>query len=403
MKKISFLTSKGNITTNLHVVHDDTPEKVVLAGLLTSDIGQDVFNEDINEMQMLCETAGADVIATITQKRDRPAASTFMGYGKLEEIKGLMKNAGARTLVIDTQLAPGQVRNIEKIIDAKVIDRGQLILDIFAAHVRTNEAKIQVELAQMRTLYPRLTHAWTHFSQQVGGIGTRGPGEKQLEVDRRLVQKKISDLKERLEKIEKDRVTQRKNRSNVFQVAIVGYTNVGKSSLLNSLCGSDILVENKLFATLDTSTRKVYIPGAGQVVISDTVGFLRKLPHHLVASFKSTLSIIKEAQLLIVVLDASSYWADQQSKTVHDVLRELEADTLPQLTVFNKYDLVDDPFIRKKLSLEYPDAHFVSTFNKDDMARLKKIIGKEVVQFEKDKKVAEIIYQKSKENVYSSD
>lgn len=403
MKKISFLTSKGNITTNLHVVHDDTPEKVVLAGLLTSDIGQDVFNEDINEMQMLCETAGADVIATITQKRDRPAASTFMGYGKLEEIKGLMKNAGARTLVIDTQLAPGQVRNIEKIIDAKVIDRGQLILDIFAAHVRTNEAKIQVELAQMRTLYPRLTHAWTHFSQQVGGIGTRGPGEKQLEVDRRLVQKKISDLKERLEKIEKDRVTQRKNRSNVFQVAIVGYTNVGKSSLLNSLCGSDILVENKLFATLDTSTRKVYIPGAGQVVISDTVGFLRKLPHHLVASFKSTLSIIKEAQLLIVVLDASSYWADQQSKTVHDVLRELEADTLPQLTVFNKYDLVDDPFIRKKLSLEYPDAHFVSTFNKDDMARLKKIIGKEVVQFEKYKKVAEIIYQKSKENVYSSD
>ncbi|MBN1600662.1 MAG: GTPase HflX [Chitinispirillaceae bacterium] len=403
MKKISFLTSKGNITTNLHVVHDDTPEKVVLAGLLTSDIEQDVFNEDINEMQMLCETAGADVIATITQKRDRPAASTFMGYGKLEEIKGLMKNAGARTLVIDTQLAPGQVRNIEKIIDAKVIDRGQLILDIFAAHVRTNEAKIQVELAQMRTLYPRLTHAWTHFSQQVGGIGTRGPGEKQLEVDRRLVQKKISDLKERLEKIEKDRVTQRKNRSNVFQVAIVGYTNVGKSSLLNSLCGSDILVEDKLFATLDTSTRKVYIPGAGQVVISDTVGFLRKLPHHLVASFKSTLSIIKEAQLLIVVLDASSYWADQQSKTVHDVLGELEADTLPQLTVFNKFDLVDDPFIRKKLSLEYPDAHFVSTFNKDDMARLKNVIGKEVVQFEKEKKVAEIIYQKSKENVYSSD
>lgn len=403
MKKISFLTSKGNITANLHVVHDDTPEKVVLAGLLTSDIEQDVFNEDINEMQMLCETAGADVIATITQKRDRPAASTFMGYGKLEEIKGLMKNAGARTLVIDTQLAPGQVRNIEKIIDAKVIDRGQLILDIFAAHVRTNEAKIQVELAQMRTLYPRLTHAWTHFSQQVGGIGTRGPGEKQLEVDRRLVQKKISDLKERLEKIEKDRVTQRKNRSNVFQVAIVGYTNVGKSSLLNSLCGSDILVEDKLFATLDTSTRKVYIPGAGQVVISDTVGFLRKLPHHLVASFKSTLSIIKEAQLLIVVLDASSYWADQQSKTVHDVLGELEADTLPQLTVFNKYDLVDDPFIRKKLSLEYPDAHFVSTFNKNDMVGLKKLIGKEVMQFEKEKKVAEIIYQKSKENVYFPD
>jgi GTP-binding protein HflX len=394
---------KGNITGNLHIIHDDVPEKVVLAGLLTSDVQPDLFNEDINEMQMLCETAGADVIATITQKRDRPEASTFMGNGKLEEIKGLMKNAGARTLIIDTQLAPGQVRNIEKIIDAKVIDRGQLILDIFAAHARTNEAKIQVELAQMRTLYPRLTHAWTHFSQQVGGIGTRGPGEKQLEVDRRLVQKKISDLKDRLEKIEKDRVTQRKNRNNVFQVAIVGYTNVGKSSMLNSLCGSDILVENKLFATLDTSTRKVYIPGAGQIVISDTVGFLRKLPHHLVASFKSTLSVIREAQLLIVVLDASSYWVDQQSKTVHDVLRELEADTIPQMIVFNKIDLVEDPFIRKKLSIEYPDALFVSTFNKSDMAELKSLIGKEVLHFEKEKKVAEIIYQKSKENVHTID
>ncbi len=160
--------------------------------------------------------------------------------------------------------------------------------------------------------------------------------------------------------------------------------------MLNSLCNSDILVENKLFATLDTSTRKVYIPGAGQVVVSDTVGFLRKLPHHLVASFKSTLSIIRDAQLLIVVLDASSYWADQQSKTVHDVLRELEADTLPQITVFNKIDLVDDPFTKKKLSLEYPDAHFVSTFSKDDMASLKKLVGKEVVQFEKERKVAEI-------------
>jgi GTP-binding protein HflX len=186
-----------------------------------TDLEQEIFSEDINEMQMLCETAGPDVIATITQKRDRPAASTFMGYGKLEEIKGLMKNAGARTLVIDTQLAPGQVRKIEKIIDAKVIDRGQLILDIFAAHARTNEAKIQVELAQMRTLYPRLTHAWTHFSQQLEVSG-HAAGEKQLEVDRRLVKKKISDLEERLEKIEKDRVTQRKSRRNVFQVAIVG-------------------------------------------------------------------------------------------------------------------------------------------------------------------------------------
>jgi GTP-binding protein HflX len=319
-----------------------------------------------------------------------------MGIGKIEEIKVLMKNAGAKTLIIDAQLAPGQVRNIEKIIDAKVIDRGQLILDIFAAHARTNEARVQVELAQMKMLYPRLTHAWSHFSQQVGGIGTRGPGEKQLEVDRRLVKDKISDLNERLEKIEKDRDVQRRNRGKTFQVAIVGYTNVGKSSMLNSLCGSDVLVENKLFATLDTSTRKVFIPGSGEVVISDTVGFLRKLPHHLVASFKSTLSIIKEAQLLIVVLDASSHWVDQQLKTVQEVLKELGADTLPQVKVFNKIDLVEDPFIKKQLSNEYPDALFVSTFNKEDMNALKTLIGKEVIHFEKEKKVAEIIYQKSK-------
>jgi GTP-binding protein HflX len=349
-------------------------------------------------MQMLCETAGAEVIATVIQKRDRPVTSTFIGEGKLVEIKEMMKNAGATTLIIDAQLAPGQVRNIEQIIGAKVIDRGQLILDIFAAHARTNESKIQVELAQMRMLYPRLTHAWSHFSKQYGGLGTRGPGEKQLEVDRRLVQNKITDLKERLEKIEKERVTQRKKRSNTFQVAIVGYTNVGKSSMLNSLCGSDILVENKLFATLDTSTRKLYIPGAGEVVITDTVGFLRKLPHHLVASFKSTLSVIQDAQLLIVVLDASSFWVAQQVQTVNDVLRDLGAEGIPQVLVFNKIDLVEDPFIKKQLSIDYPDATFVSTFNKEDMVELKSLIGKEVVRYENDKKASEIIYQKSKDS-----
>jgi GTP-binding protein HflX len=390
--------SEGSTTANLHIVRDNTPEKVVIAALQTSDIQQELFDEDIGEMQMLCETAGAEVIATVIQKRDRPVTSTFIGEGKLAEIKEMMKNAGATTLIIDAQLAPGQVRNIEQIIGAKVIDRGQLILDIFAAHARTNESKIQVELAQMRMLYPRLTHAWSHFSKQYGGLGTRGPGEKQLEVDRRLVQNKITDLKERLEKIEKERVTQRKKRSNIFQVAIVGYTNVGKSSMLNSLCGSDILVENKLFATLDTSTRKLYIPGAGEIVITDTVGFLRKLPHHLVASFKSTLSVIQDAQLLIVVLDASSFWVAQQIQTVNEVLKDLGAEGIPQIRVFNKIDLVEDPFVKKQLSIDYPDATFVSTFNKEDMVELKSLIGKEVVRYENDKKASEIIYQKSKDS-----
>ena len=329
-------------------------EKIILAGLQTSGTDPALFEEDMHEMQLLCETAGASVVAIITQKRERPESSTYLGRGKIEEIRAVMKANDAKTLIIDAQLSPAQVRNIEKIVQGKVIDRSQLILDIFAKHARTSESRIQVELAQMRTLYPRLTHAWTHFSQQVGGIGTRGPGEKQLEIDRRLVQKKISDLKDKLKKIEKARLTQRKSRDESFRVTLVGYTNVGKSSLLNALCGADVLVENKLFATLDTSTRRVFIPGADNVVISDTVGFLRKLPHHLVASFKSTLSVVSEAQLLILMLDASSEWSEQQLQTVQSVLKELGAENTPRLIVFNKIDLVKDPFVRKQISIKHP-------------------------------------------------
>ena len=375
-------------------------EKVVLAGLLTFNEDPMLFEEDMHEMQMLCETAGAEVIASITQKRDRPLASTFLGFGKIQEIRNVMRAGDANTLIVDAQLSPGQVRNIEKVIQGKVIDRSQLILDIFASHARTSESRIQVELAQMRTLYPRLTHAWTHFSQQVGGIGTRGPGEKQLEIDRRLVQNKISDLKDKLKKIEKSRIVQSKGRGDVFRVTLVGYTNVGKSSLLNAMCGSEVLVENKLFATLDTATRRAYIPGAGSIVISDTVGFLRKLPHQLVASFKSTLSVVSEAQLLLLVMDASSEWTKQQLKTVQGVLSELNAGDIPLLIVFNKIDLVKDPFIRKRLTLAYPEAVFVSAFNKKDIAILKEQIAQAVVNFEKEKQIAKIIKQRTKSLVH---
>jgi GTP-binding protein HflX len=378
------------------IINKDQKEKVVLAGLLTSDTDPKIFEEDMHEMQMLCSTAGAEVVATITQRKASPATSTFMGYGKIQEIKSVMAAGGAKTLIVDAPLSPGQVRNIEKIVDGKVIDRAQLILDIFAKHAKTNEARIQVELAQMRTLYPRLTHAWTHFSQQVGGIGTKGPGEKQLEIDRRLVQKKISDLKARLEKIEKSRIVQRKGRSGVFQAALVGYTNVGKSSLLNALCGSDVLVENKLFATLDTATRKCYLPKAGNIVISDTVGFLRKLPHDLVASFRSTLRVVSESNLLILVLDASSEWTEQQLETVNRVLVELGAGHVQKLLVFNKIDLVKDLFIRKRLSIAYPEGIFVSAFVKDDISLLKERISNAVINFEKEKKIEEIIHQKTK-------
>jgi GTPase len=366
-------------------------EKAVIAGLLTPDMDRSLFEEDMNEMELLCDTAGAEVAGVFRQQRSCIATGTYLGVGKLREIKSAMRTSDATTLVIDAHLAPGQIKAVEKIVQGKVIDRGQLILDIFAMHARTAEARLQVELAQMRMLYPRLTHAWTHFSQQVGGIGTRGPGEKQLEVDRRLVQKRITDLKRKLSKIERGRVIQRGGRGALFQAALVGYTNVGKSSLLNALCGSSVLVENKLFATLDTSTRRSYIPGAGTIIISDTVGLLRKLPHHLIASFRSTLTEVSEANLLLVVMDASSCWNEQQMATVEEVLADLDAGGIPRLIVFNKADRIDDPFSRKKLMLQWPDALFTSVFDKDSIGALKTAIAESVREFTSARKKDDLI------------
>jgi len=357
-------------------IHNPPPsEKIILAGILTPEMNKDLFDEDIHEMEMLCTTAGAEVVEVVIQKMNNLKASTYIGEGKLEQISNTMKLKGCETLIVDAELAPSQIRNIEKCINGKVIDRSQLILDIFAQHARTNEAKIQVELAQLRTLYPRLTHAWSHFSQQVGGIGTRGPGEKQLEIDRRLVQKKISDLKQKLEKIELSRSTQRKKRSDTIKLTLVGYTNVGKSTILNSLSGSKVKVENKLFATLDTSTRRTYIPGTGEVVISDTVGFLRKLPHHLVASFKSTLEVALEADILLIIMDASSQWIDQQFNTVYDVLNDLGSGHKHLLIIFNKADCLNDPFTAKKISIAYPDSILISAYNENDIKLLKERIN----------------------------
>ncbi len=372
-------------------------ERVILAGLLTARDDPALFEIDMKEMRMLCATAGATVASTVVQRRETPVASTYMGPGKLAEICSLMKHHSCKTVVIDAQLSPGQVRNIEKIVEGKVIDRSQLILDIFARHARSNEARIQVELAQMKTLYPRLTHAWTHFSQQVGGIGTRGPGEKQLEVDRRLIQKKISDLNDRLKAIEKSRATQRKSREGEFKVTLVGYTNVGKSSLLNALSGANVLVQNRLFATLDTATRRTFIPGTGDIVLSDTVGFLRKLPHHLVASFKGTLEVVSQADLLLVVMDAASPWSAQQLATVNDVLADLSAGSIPRLLLFNKVDLVSDPVERKKLALAYPDALFVSALSPEDMALVKIRISEVIRSYKKETAISDIIARKTQE------
>jgi len=378
------------------IIYPPPAEKIVLSGLLTPGMDKDLFEEDMQEMAMLCRTAGADILETFIQRMERPSAATFIGQGKLDEIHQYMLQSGCKTLVLDAELSPGQIHNIEKVIEGKVIDRSQLILDIFAQHARTNEARIQVELAQLRTLYPRLTHAWSHFSQQVGGIGTRGPGEKQLEVDRRLVQNKIADLKRKLKKVERSRETQRKQREICIRLTLVGYTNVGKSTLLNALSGSNVFVENKLFATLDTATRRTYIPRIGNVVISDTVGFLRKLPHHLVASFKSTLEVVREADILLIVMDASSRWSDQQFATVNNVLDELGARDNHRLVIFNKSDLVSNPFERKKIGLSFPGSLMVSAFSTGDMQLLKEKIQAVVDEFNRQKKITTIIKRETK-------
>ncbi len=371
-------------------------EKVVVSGLLTPDMDENLFEEDIQEIIMLCRTAGADIVKVIIQKTDKPHPATYLGKGKLREIMNIMQDQTCKTLIIDTQLTPGQIRNIENLINGKVIDRAQLILDIFALHARTREARIQVELAQLGILYPRLTHAWSHFSKQVGGIGTRGPGEKQLEVDRRIVQKKIADLKSRLKKVERSRITQRGGRKQAIKLALVGYTNVGKSSLLNGMSGSRVNTENKLFATLDTATRRTFIPQIGNVVISDTVGFLRKLPHQLVASFKSTLEVVSDADILIIVMDCSSNWTDQQFATVNNVLEELGAVNNRRLIIFNKSDLLDNPFQKKKIELAYPDSLLVSAFNTDDMKRLKVRIAEIVQDLNREKAMLDIVQKQTK-------
>jgi GTP-binding protein HflX len=376
------------------MIHDQptsAPERVVVAGMQLAQDDPLLFEEDMQEMQMLCDTAGAKVCAVIMQKRQTPEAGTYFGTGKLEEIRQAVVESNAETVVVDAELSPGQMRNIEKRVRVKLIDRSQLILDIFALHATTREARIQVELAQLRTLYPRLTHAWSHFSKQVGGIGTRGPGETQLEVDRRLVQKKITDLRKKLVGIEKARRTRSRGRSALFKMALVGYTNVGKSSLLNRLSGSQELAENKLFATLDTATRRTWFAGAGEIVISDTVGFLRKLPHHLVASFRSTLEVVCEADLLCIVLDASSSWAVQQLQTVNDVLRDLGADSLPRIVVVNKTDLITDPFLHKQHEVQFPSAHAISVKTGKGIEELRAAIAETIVLQRKHKRRQELI------------
>ncbi len=315
-----------------------TTERTVLVGLVTRDQNETRMNEYLDELDFLADTAGAVVVRRFTQKLDYPNSRTFVGQGKLAEIKEYVEKNDIGLVIFDDDLSSKQVANIERELQIKVLDRSSLILDIFAKRAQTATAKTQVELAQYQYLLPRLTRMWTHLERQKGGIGMRGPGETQIETDRRIIQRRISLLKEQLRDIDRQKTLQRKNRGKLTRVALVGYTNVGKSTLMNLLSKSDVFAENKLFATLDTTVRKVTIENL-PFLLTDTVGFIRKLPHNLVESFKSTLDEVREADLLVHVVDISHPQFEEQIEVVNKTLAEVcQSADKPMIVVFNKID-----------------------------------------------------------------
>ncbi len=335
-------------------------ERVVLVGIIRQEQTEEEVNEYLEELSFLTETAGAVPVQTFTQKIDIPNHRTYIGEGKLSEIEHYIKSHDINLVIFDDELSPSQMRNIERELDCRILDRTNLILDIFASRAKSAHAKTQVELAQYQYLLPRLTRMWTHLERQRGGIGLRGPGETEIETDRRIIRNKIARLKLQLEKIDRQMATQRKNRSNLVRVALVGYTNVGKSTLMNLLSKSEVFAENKLFATLDTTIRKVVI-GNLPFLLSDTVGFIRKLPHDLVESFKSTLDEVRESDILLHVVDISHPGFEDQIHVVNQTLMDIEASNKPTYVIFNKIDLFsytpkeeDDltPSTRENFSLE---------------------------------------------------
>jgi GTP-binding protein HflX len=321
------------------VVHKE--ERAILVGLVHKDQPEEQLQEYLDELAFLAETAGAIAVKRFTQKLPRPDTRTFVGKGKVEEIKKYIEGKNIRIVIFDDELNGSQITNIEKLLDVKTIDRSDLILDIFARRAKTAQAKAQVELAQYQYLLPRLRGMWKHLERLGGGIGTRGPGETEIETDRRIVRDKISLLRKRLAEIDKQSSTQRKERGEFIRVALVGYTNVGKSTLMNLLSKRHVFAENKLFATLDTTTSKVVFENT-PFLLSDTVGFIRKLPHHLVESFKSTLDEVREADILLHVVDISHPAYEEQIGVVNKTLQELNAFDKPIITIFNKMDLYEE-------------------------------------------------------------
>ena len=372
-------------------------EKVVLIGVITQLQDQSQSKEYLDELEFLTNTAGGVAVKRFVQKLEKPHPKTFLGAGKLEEVRSYINSNAVGTAIFDDELSPAQLRNIEKILDCKILDRTNLILDIFAQRAQTSSAKTQVELAQHQYLLPRLTKLWTHLDKQKGGIGMRGPGETEIETDRRIIRDKISLLKKKLVTIDKQMAVQRKNRGKMVRVALVGYTNVGKSTLMNVISKSDVFAENKLFATLDTTVRKVVIKNI-PFLMTDTVGFIRKLPTQLVESFKSTLDEVREADLLLHVVDISHPNFEDHIASVTTILDEIHCVDKPTVMVFNKIDtythetIDEDDLVTEKTSEHYSlddwqktwmsseknAAIFISALNKENLESFKEITYEKV-------------------------
>ncbi len=369
--------------------NNDKREKAFLVGVILKGSSRVQIEEQLEELKFLADTAGADIIGKFTQNRSKPDPATFIGKGKTETIINQASELDCNLIIFNDDISPTQIKNLQKIAGetTKVIDRTGLILDIFTKHAKTKEAKTQVQLAQLEYFLPRLTRIWTHLERQMGGIGTRaGAGETQIEIDRRLIRNQIAKLKRELTAIEKQRKVQNNRRVNAFRIALVGYTNAGKSTLMNALTDADVLVQDQLFATLDTTTRKLENIEVGiPVLLSDTVGFIRNLPHNLIASFRSTLGEIKDVDLLLKVFDASSDNIHEHIDTVEEVLKEMDMPNKTNIIVLNKIDAITDPQQLSGLKTRFKEASFISSLKNIGLKELSGRIEKTITsEFQKD-------------------
>ena len=369
--------------------NNDKREKAFLVGVILKGSSRVQIEEQLEELKFLADTAGADIIGKFTQNRSRPDPATFIGKGKAETIINQASELDCNLIIFNDDISPTQIKNLQKIAGetTKVIDRTGLILDIFTKHAKTKEAKTQVQLAQLEYFLPRLTRIWTHLERQMGGIGTRaGAGETQIEIDRRLIRNQIAKLKSELTSIDKQRKVQNHRRVNAFRIALVGYTNAGKSTLMNALTDADVLVQDQLFATLDTTTRKLENIEVGiPVLLSDTVGFIRNLPHNLIASFRSTLGEIRDVDLLLKVFDASSDNIHEHIDTVEEVLKEMDMPNKTNIIVLNKIDAITDPQQLSGLKTRFKEASFISSLKNIGLKELSDRIEKTITsEFQKD-------------------